>query len=553
MTIVEKDVIVNEKLYCEQDWTSPLSHACKVIISDIATDNTIPVQIDVTPKLNDNLSRSWNIPRSNSLDNNYFTQYYHQRHNIKKNIHSTQQQIFPFHRLHNHSHNNNEEEDEELNVGVEEVEEEEEEEEEENSHHSFLSRSYSYGTKINDSSRELMLSSTINSNWKLANTTGSDIYPDMKHTSRKAPTIGHEIRITNQYGTIHALTVRGSTIVIGTSQYAIKSFLIADIAEQLFSPIATSSSSESVSSIHSSSSSTTRGRRSYSMSSSDIVRSICFSPAIHPNDDNKIVWAGTENGSILAIDTQTDEVLVKRMATHSHPITFILRHKNTELWTIDHGGSLNVWPVIKKNNTTAHEEETTTTINLLDSIPERYVVCHNIKTAVLSTKKSILWCSSGRSIDQLDRSEKEAIPLIHIPSDLGDIARLVLIPFHVNLIFGLHSDGKITAWDISTREKVKCFVISVDKITSVASVGEYQLWVGYRNGSIAIYDTRTEPWVVIKIWKAHSNPVSKLEVDDFSIIESMSVVSMDSAGHLAIWDGLLADDWFGNCASLYIL
>lgn len=578
---MESNLTDNKKqhLSYEQDWISPLNRACKVIISDIPTEGdatkTPTIPIVVTPKLNElpdiatkcnnrnrNLIRAWNIPRSNSLDNNYFTHYYQQRsksNSISKKDESytkSEQQQFSTANLSSYStylppkylHH------------VDVNEEDYEEDDDDISKASVLSRSYSYGTKIMNN-REL-LSTTTNSNWKLANSTGSDIFPDMTHTSRKAPTLGNEIRIPNQYGTIHALTVRGSTIIICTSQHPIKSFLIQDVAEH-----ASSSSSPKVPSVPSSesiismvsassrSSTSSSGPRKNSVSS-EVFLSVCFSPAFHPNDDNKIVWAGTENGSIIAIDAQTDEVIVKRMATHSHPITFILRHRNTELWTIDSGGNLNIWPVLKKNTGAAKscsEEETTpsTTINLLESSPQRYLVCANVKTAILSPKRSILWCSSGRSIDQLDRSEKEAVPLIHIPSDFGDITRLVLIPFHADQIFCLHSDGRITAWNILTLEKIKAFVISADKITSVCAVGEYHLWIGYHNGSIAIYDTRSEPWVVVKMWKAHSNPVTKLEVDDFSIIESVSVVSVDSAGHMAIWDGLLVDDWFGKATLLW--
>lgn len=443
------------------------SLACKLLISDSSTDNkTITVQSTVSPKLNNsNLFRSLNIPRSNSLDNHYCVL-----------------------------------------------------------HPATLSRSNSLNAAILD--RQVSTD-----DWEILLSDPNDlVYPDMSHTTIEPPNIfGHELRIPNQYGTIHAITVRAATIIIGTSNYAVKSFRIDEASDTLFNY-------------------TTPSIINNNEASSDIIRSVCFSPAIHPNDDNKIVWAGTETGSILAIDIKTDKVLVKRMATHSHPITFILRHRNTELWTIDHGGNLNIWPVFPNNS----NDTSSTTINLLNTVPTRYLLAPNLKTAILSIKKSILWCSAGRSIHKLDRSENESVPLIHIPSDLGDIVRLVIIPFHQNQIYALHSDGKITAWDTGSFEKVKQMVISVDKLTSLATVGDYQLWVGYNNGTIAIYDTRYDPWIVLKIWKAHRNPVTKLQVDEFSMVETVAVVSMDSAGHLAIWDGLLTDDWFGMyvCVSL---
>jgi hypothetical protein len=523
----------------EQDWTSPLSHAYNNNISTTKEEDPVIIILDnkvVSPNTttNKSISRSV-IPRSNSLDNNYLFRGKHEY----KTFYSTNPSLFP---LSGYSEYDLEEEEETSHLAVAVV------------------RSYSVDSS---NKREFMPGNIC---WKLvaSNSNGSDIYPDMTHTSRKAPIFGHEIRIippanNNQYGTIHAFTVRGSTIIIGTSHYTIKSFNIKEISSNiLFSPTVSGSSStdNAVEESNSSNNGTattniTTANMTNNNTENDIIKSICFSPAIHPNDDNKIIWAGTENGSILAIDITTEQILVKRMATHSHPITFILRHRNTELWTLDNGGNLNIWPMLKKNDNTTTTTSTSTststsTINLLDTSPERYQVTPNCRTAILSIKKSTLWCSSGRSIDKLDRTENESIPLIQIPNEFGEIIRLIIIPFHQqNQIYALHSDGKMTAWDIHTLEKIKCIVISVSKLTSVTSVGDYHLWVGYDNGTIAIYDTRSEPWIVIKIWKAHINPVTKIEVDDFSIIESMSVVSMDSAGHLAIWDGLLAEDWLG--------
>lgn len=471
-----------------------------ILISDAFEEkDTIEVQMTVSPKLNDShLFQSLNIPRSNSLDNNYFALHYrhgHNRNNINRSIYlnlnnNTSPSLFPPSGYPPQEYNPLE-------------------------HTLFnLTRSFSLNTIIDS---DLISNSQ---DWKTTKNNDKDVYPDMSRTTIKPPiSLDHEIRIPNQYGTIHALTVRGSTIILSTSHYTIKSF---HIGQNTF--------------------------YNHTSNQSDLIKSVCFSPAIHPNDDHRIVWAGTETGAILAIDILSDQVLIKRMATHSHSITFILRHKNTELWTIDQGGHINIW-INKKSM-----DDQITSINLLNTVPERYSVTANLKTAILSLNKSVLWCSAGRSIDRLDRSEKQGFPLIHISNDLGEITQLVIIPFHQNQIFALHSDGKITAWDLETLQLIKTIVISLDKLTSVTSVGDYHLWVGYNNGTIAIYDTRLDPWVVIKIWKAHTNSVAKLQVDDFSIVGSLSVVSMDNAGNLAIWDGLLADDWFGKVYTIeYIL
>lgn len=472
---------------------------CDILITDVFKEkDAIEVQMTVSPKLNNNdLFQSLNIPRSNSLDNNYFTLHYrhgHNRNNINRSIclnlkNNTSPSLFPV------------------------------------SGYTPQLPKYDFeDTLLFNLTRSVSLNSTISSDkesistndWKSTTTNyhDQDIYPDMSRTTIKPPhLLNHETCKTNQYGTIHALTVRGSTMILSTSQYPLRSF---HIGQNTF--------------------------YNHTSDQSDLIKSVCFSPAIHPNDDHRIVWAGTETGAILAIDILSDQVLVKRMATHAHSIIYILRHKNTELWTIDIEGHVNIW--INKKSMSS-DESTTSSINLLNTVPERFIVSPNLKTAILSLNKRILWCSSGRSIDKLDRSEKEAFPLIIIPDDVGGIIQLIFMPFHQNQIFALHSDGKITAWDLESLQKTKSVVISLDKLTIITCVGSYHLWAGYSNGTIAIYDTRFDPWIVIKIWKAHTSSITRLQVDEYSINETMSVVSVDSDGNLSIWDGLLADDWFG--------
>jgi hypothetical protein len=399
----------------------------------------------------------------------------------------------------------------------------------------LLIRSYSLDTKEEFvHHREYMAGSMC----KLSNAT----YPDLTHVNGNPPLLDHEIRITNQYGHIHALTVKGSIIVLGTAHHNIRSYNIQESTNTLFTPIVmTADQLESISLYNDSIPSTS----TKSSSSLDNVRSVCFSPAMNPNDDNKIVWAGTETGSILAIDIQTDEILVQRMATHSHPVTFILRYKNTELWTLDQGGNLNIWPILKKETPSS-----SSTINLLSSIPQRFqVLTQNARAALLSQTKSnmLLWLSNGRSIERFDRSLAvcDQQDWIKVPADLGDIAKLFEVPCHANVLFAMHADGHISAWNEQTRKAWRVYLSIIDKLTSVTAVGDYHVWAGYEHGTMAVYDTRQEPWVGIKLWKAHSSAVVQITVDEFSILDSTAVVSMDSAGHIAIWDGLLSKDWIG--------
>lgn len=467
----------------EQDWTSSFKQKRASISAAIMTTNPLLDISDISK------SMKLNIPRSNSLDKLYY-------YSNKKN--DTLKSLFP-------------------PSGYDDTDSDEDDYEGPNAQ---LLRSFTVGSKNITHHTEI---------WKFSTSTNPNvIHPDTTHASKKPPVFGHEIRISNEFGTIHAITTRGSIIVVGTSHYNIKSYNIKIASEILFNPSLLVPCPQET-------------------TSTDIIRSICFSPAMHPNDDNEIVWAGTENGSILAMNTQSNEIIIKRMATHSQPITFMLRNRNIELWTMDDGGTLNIWPVLKITTcgSSSSSSSSSSAINLSETTPERFQVTTNAKTAILSpTKSNILWLSSGRSIDRFDRSV--LVPVIEMPTELGDITRLFTMPFHHNQIFAVHVDGQISAWDETTFEKSLCITVSMDKLTAVLPVGLFYLWAGFSNGMVAIYDTRSEPWVVVKIWKAHKNAITKFTVDEFSIFETMPVISVDSAGHIAIWDGLLTDHWIGK-------
>jgi hypothetical protein len=66
---------------------------------------------------------------------------------------------------------------------------------------------------------------------------------------------------------------------------------------------------------------------------------------------------------------------------------------------------------------------------------------------------------------------------------------------------------------------------------------------------IYVYDTRPEKWLVVKTWRAHHGAVVSLTVDESSFIKNekeLKVISGDSHGNVAIWDGLMMDNWLGK-------
>ncbi|KAI8091462.1 quinon protein alcohol dehydrogenase-like superfamily [Gilbertella persicaria] len=326
-------------------------------------------------------------------------------------------------------------------------------------------------------------------------------YPDTTHTTEAPPLLDHEIRIPNQYGTIHAMAVQGSVIVIGTSHNHIHAFHIQEISEALFSTVIPSPITIPVA----------------SNTLIDSIRCLCFSPTFR---DTAVVWAGTENGSILAKHMETGEVRTRKIT--DYPINHILRHRNTELWTMDTAGNLTIWPM-------SIEE------CFSDTLPEHFRVRPCIHHVALSNNR--LWTCLEKTVDCFDRTTGSVVSFTIDQETVGEIVQLMVYP---DTIYTVHATGQINIWDETTFEKKQCVSISTDQITTAVTVDTHYVWIGFLNGSIAIYNTKSDPWITVKVWHAHTHAVTHLEVDALS---STTVVSMDVEGHIAVWDGLLSDYW----------
>jgi len=238
-----------------------------------------------------NVSRSMqlNLPRSHSLDKLYY-------HSNKKN--DTLKSLFP------PSGYDDTDSDEDDNDNDPQVQ--------------LLLRSFTVGSKQMTHHREIWKCST-------STTTPNGTHPDATHASKKPPVLDHDIRISNDHGAIHAIATAGSLIVVGTHHCNIQSYNIKQAAETLFN------TTEAVASGQPHESSTTTG--------TDVIRSICFSPHVHAN---AMIWAGTDNGSLLVMEAQSNKIISKRAAAHTSAITLMLPHRHVELWTLDDSGCLNM-------------------------------------------------------------------------------------------------------------------------------------------------------------------------------------------------------------------
>ncbi|KAI9019267.1 Endonuclease/exonuclease/phosphatase [Phycomyces nitens] len=338
----------------------------------------------------------------------------------------------------------------------------------------------------------------------------TSIYPDFTNASRKPP-VGHSSgqRLGGSKHTVCAIAASGSTLAIGGHTTR-----IWDIEKNAcLYAVDPAMPNEN----------------------NDKVRSMAFAPCRNPANEGHYLWVGMQDGMLMVLDANRQMILGKRTNFHSAPVLFIMRHKNTEMWTIDESGLLKIWPALAVD-CDQHDP--------LDINPGH---CQVTSKAVAAVKvDSCLFMSTGRTL------ESHEIPLSknpirkRIPNDLGNITQLAAVPYHYHHIFASHDNGKISIWDRANIERVQVITVSMYGISAMVGVGDYYLWVGYNTGMIYVYDTRPEQWLVVKVWKAHSSAVSCIVVDDTGLIldhGTVQVVSTDSSGNVAYWDGLLQDDW----------
>lgn len=331
------------------------------------------------------------------------------------------------------------------------------------------------------------------------------VYPDLSGASRKKPLIsGRDRRIpTGHRGTIRAIAIQGACLATGAHETRVWN---TDTSQCLYSIDANPGETN------------------------DKVSALAFAPPRHPRDEGTRLWIGHRDGELLVIDTLSGRTM-DRMQQQQQAITAMLRYRNTELWTIDESGLLCIWDADDMH------------------IKEQRMVMPRSVTALLRDRD--LWMASGRTLQMFPEhgsADNEEKP-IRIPNDLGNITQMATMSYHPGKVFVAHDNGKVSIWDAFTLDKRETMMVSMYGITAMVAVGEHYLWMGYNTGMIYVYDTRPERWVVIKAWRAHHSAIVSLAVEDIGIAlgdETVQVVSADSHGYVALWDGLLPEYWKGN-------
>lgn len=266
------------------------------------------------------------------------------------------------------------------------------------------------------------------------------------------------------------------------------------------------------------------------------VTAISFKPAVAPQDEGKYIWLGLNSGQLMEVELATQRITysISHMLGKTE-ITNIYRHFD-ELWTLDEAGTLLVWgpdedgvPSVTGNPTQTYKVPRGQTFSIVVG--------------------DELWHATGKEIriflpTRQGRTQFQTLVRPLIAETAGEVTSGTLLKSHPGKIFFGHIDGKVSIFSTADYTFLGVVNVSTWKINSLSGVGS-NLWAAYNLGKICVYDVDQSPWVVLKEWQAHDNPVVKMKADSSSAyhIDRVNVLSLGADNKIRIWDGLLQEDW----------
>ncbi|BGP37755.1 hypothetical protein JCM10449v2_001677 [Rhodotorula kratochvilovae] len=275
-----------------------------------------------------------------------------------------------------------------------------------------------------------------------------------------------------------------------------------------------------------------------------------------PEDDGRYVWCGTKDGSVYEVDVEHLVITTVRTNVHAQPVAWIFR-VGQAMVTVDEGGKCIFWGESAPADGRAAQLASTTGCKQ-QRAPDKQTFA-----AMVGDE---LWTSSGpvtkpgstavamRSpqIRVFDPSGARggafallARPLVTPESAgiVGAVTASAVVPAQEHLVYLAHDNGFVSVWDRATYVCVLVQRVSPYAVSALVGVRRF-LWAGFRTGYIYVYDVSVEPWVVVKAWKAHKDPVIRLTVDPASLWkdETLQVASATN-DTVCLWDGFLREDW----------
>lgn len=282
------------------------------------------------------------------------------------------------------------------------------------------------------------------------------------------------------------------------------------------------------------------GEQIMSLAHGDTIKitSLAFKPAANIKDEGNRIWLGNNVGELLEIDIPSQSLLMTKTAAHARREVVKIHRHMSELWTLDDAGTLHVWGPGKSNTPS------------LEDIPQSYRVPKGHTFSM--TVGDELWHVVGKEIRVFvptydGNAQFQVLQSPLCQQNAGEISAGTATDSHSDRVYFGHNDGKVSIYSRIDYACLGTVNVSLYKINCLASVGDY-LWAGYNSGMLHVYDTSQAPWLVVKTWHAHGNPVVNVLSDQSSFwkLDRLQVVSFGADNVLRSWDGLLQDDWLGE-------
>lgn len=264
---------------------------------------------------------------------------------------------------------------------------------------------------------------------------------------------------------------------------------------------------------------------------------VSFKPAADPDHEGSFLWIGTNVGELMEVEIATQRITELRTGVHGKAeITRIYRHFN-ELWTLDEGGTLNLWPPDSDG------------VPILNSHP--IIQPSRLpKGATFSmVVGSELWHATGKAIRVFAPSADGAKPFQVLVRPLsaegcGEVSAGTLLSSTPGRVYFGHMDGKVSIFSTSDYSCQTILNVSAWKINGLAGVG-HNIWAAYNTGKMCVYDATQQPWTLKKEWQAHDQSVLSMKLDPSGAyrMDRLQVASLGPDNKVKIWDGMLQDTW----------
>jgi hypothetical protein len=281
--------------------------------------------------------------------------------------------------------------------------------------------------------------------------------------------------------------------------------------------------------------------------------SLEFCPAKAAQNKGRYVWIGTKDGHMLELDVTTGQLTGTRLSIHLSAITRILRHGDAML-SVDDSGKVAIWTP----GTTGEDLRLASAAGRNTRITESH--------GFVGTFGGKLWTSAREATAPGTRGPSVRIYDVWTPGSptrsvlpteqVGTVTSGTILPSDPDHVYLGHEGGFVTVWLLATDDGLpvceEAMRISNSDVLCLVGINN-RLWVGGRNGTIAVYSVDSRPWVMTNNWVAHWNsqsplPLQKIAVDPYSIdkIGKLCVYSVGRDDNVKTWDGFLGADWQGN-------